>query len=109
MKSKIIGLFFVTLTVFCDVIREVVKQIKLLFAYSFAKTKIQAYTKGGDDIIHFDKKFSELWEINEPKMKKICHAEIAKKYSTTESAVKQRHYRLCSKIKKSAKDLCAKI
>lgn len=37
------------------------------------------------------------------------YAEIAKKYSTTESAVKQRHYRLCSKIKKSAKDLCAKI
>lgn len=37
------------------------------------------------------------------------YAEIAKKYSTTESAVKQRHYRLCSKIKKLAKTLCSAI
>lgn len=37
------------------------------------------------------------------------YAEIAKKYNTTESAVKQRHYRLCNKIKKLAKTLCSKF
>lgn len=41
-------------------------------------------------------------------IKKESYSKIAEHYSISQSAVKQRHYRLCNKIKKSAKNLLLK-
>lgn len=45
----------------------------------------------------------ELYELIY--IEKESYSKIAKHYSTSQGAVKQRHYRLCNKIKKSAKNL----
>lgn len=42
-------------------------------------------------------------------MKNLKYKQISEKMSISESAVKQRHYRLCNKIKKSAKKICYEI